>query len=348
MSVKKVGVPFKSVLSTSQKFVDSNGDGLMHRSAWAGAGNGVLFYDANGDGVISEDREYIFTKWDPTATSDLEALRAAFDKDGDGKLSGAELNGFKVEVTNANGTTSVQTLAELGITEINLIGDATEIMLPDGSTIQGQTTYTRSDGSTGTVANATLVAEVDGKRVVQSTGRIFDGPNAGQVTIISTGYNADGSIAFTIKSVTNGTATLTTNSYDDNGDGVVDRLQTITRVTNGDGSKTETRSNYSGSDLATAVVVNSQVTLTSADNKLITINRDATGGGWVSQKEVQTTNPDGSRSDVITDFAKDGVTVVDKLTKQVSVGSRARDINRALDGNADNDNAVRLKFGHAA
>ena len=91
-------------------------------------------------------------------------------------------------------------------------------------------------------------------------------------------------------------------------------------------------------------MINSQVTITSADNKIITINRDATGGGWVSQRHVQTTNADGSRSYVITDFAKYGVTVVDKVTKLISVGCRARDINRALDGNAVNDNAPCLEL----
>ena len=36
----------------------SSDDGLQHRSAWAG--DGVLFYDADGDGKISERREYVF------------------------------------------------------------------------------------------------------------------------------------------------------------------------------------------------------------------------------------------------------------------------------------------------
>jgi hypothetical protein len=49
----------------------------------------VLFYDANNDGTISEKRGYIFTECDPTATSDLAALKAAFDTNGDGKLTAA-------------------------------------------------------------------------------------------------------------------------------------------------------------------------------------------------------------------------------------------------------------------
>lgn len=88
------------VLVQSTNFIDAGGDGLLSRTAWAAAGNGVLFYDANGDGLISEKREYIFTEWDHTATSDLEALRAAFDSNGDGKLTSADaaFGQFKVMV----------------------------------------------------------------------------------------------------------------------------------------------------------------------------------------------------------------------------------------------------------
>jgi len=42
-------------------------------------------------------------------------------------------------VTNADGTTTALRLAQLGITEINLMGDATHIELPDGSVIADQT-----------------------------------------------------------------------------------------------------------------------------------------------------------------------------------------------------------------
>jgi len=42
-------------------------------------------------------------------------------------------------VTNADGTTTALRQAQLGITEINLMGDATHIELPDGSVIADQT-----------------------------------------------------------------------------------------------------------------------------------------------------------------------------------------------------------------
>ena len=101
-------------LAQSTHFVDG-GDGLKHRTAWAAAGDGVLFYDVSGDGEISEKREYVFTDWDPSATSDLEALRSVFDTNGDGKLTAADSTfaSFKVMVTKADGTIEAKTLAQL-------------------------------------------------------------------------------------------------------------------------------------------------------------------------------------------------------------------------------------------
>ena len=102
----------------------------------------MLFYDTetvgqDGYNEISDIREYVFTEWDPTAKDDLAALRSRFDTNGDGKLTGTELTGFKVMKTNADGSLTAVTLASLGITKINLTQDATQIALPDGSQITG-------------------------------------------------------------------------------------------------------------------------------------------------------------------------------------------------------------------
>ena len=148
-------------LSESTQYFDSGNSGLKHKTAWAGAGDGVLFFDPNARDAITETRQYVFTEWDPGASSDLEALRSAFDSNGDGKLNSADADfaKFKVLVTKADGSTEVKTLADLNITEIDLTGDATQIELPDGSLITGQTTFKRGDGTTGTVADATLASE---------------------------------------------------------------------------------------------------------------------------------------------------------------------------------------------
>ena len=77
-------------LSQSTVFMDATGDGLLNRTAWAAEGNGVLFYDPDNTGEISEKRQYVFTEWDPTATSDIEALRSVFDSNGDGVFDASD------------------------------------------------------------------------------------------------------------------------------------------------------------------------------------------------------------------------------------------------------------------
>jgi hypothetical protein len=209
--------------------------------AWAAAGNGVLFFDPDGRNAITEDRQYIFTKWDPTAADDMAALRGAFDSNGDGKLTNLDTDfaKFKLLVSNADGSTTVQTLGQLNITEINLRADATNIVLPDGSVITGQTTFTKVVGgvtTTGTVANTTLAAEGQGYKLDQT---VTTDVNGNRVVDIKA-YAAAGNIAFASKTVTSPTGALTTISYDDNGDGVWDRIQSISKVTNGNLSKTTT------------------------------------------------------------------------------------------------------------
>jgi hypothetical protein len=92
-------------LSRSTMQVESAGDGLLHRTAWAGAGDGVLFIDADGNGVLSNSHEYVFTEWAGGASDDLDALRKVFDSNGDGKLTSADARWgeFRVLVTQADG-----------------------------------------------------------------------------------------------------------------------------------------------------------------------------------------------------------------------------------------------------
>ncbi|WP_217356583.1 FG-GAP-like repeat-containing protein [Ruegeria atlantica] len=326
-------------LSQSTVFMDADEDGLKNQTAWSGDGDGVLFFDADGDGVISETREYVFTEWDPTATSDIEALRAVFDSNGDGVFDANDdaWGDFKVLVTQADGSLVAMTLDELGITSIDLTADATHIELPDGSVITGQTTFTKSDGTTGTVADTLLVSNTQSYRIEES--EVTD--SEGVRTHIQTGYGADGAISFVITSVTSADGTSIANSYDDNGDGVVDRLQTIVTVTNPDGSKSETVTNKAGSEAGSAVLVSARRTTTSADGNTVTIERDSTGGGWYDQTEVRTTHGDGRLTIVTTDRGPDG-SVIRRSSETVSADGLTR--TDAID--ADGDGWVDLTISH--
>ena len=97
-------------LSSSNMYFDMANDGYQQHTAWAGAGNGVLVYDPSG-GAITQANQVEFTLWDPTATNDMQALRDVFDTNHDGVLnaSDASWNSFRILVTNADGTTTLET-----------------------------------------------------------------------------------------------------------------------------------------------------------------------------------------------------------------------------------------------
>ena len=77
-------------LTSSNTFFDMTGDGYKNLTAWAGAGNGVLFVDATGAGQLTQANQVIFTKWDPGATSDMQALLDVFDTNHDGALDAGD------------------------------------------------------------------------------------------------------------------------------------------------------------------------------------------------------------------------------------------------------------------
>ncbi len=107
---------------TRSKVCMEGEEALKHGTAWAGAGDGVLFYDTDEDNAISDIREYVFTEWGArrsrnglgdrfrqrtrrtpgTAKDDLAALRSRFDTDSNGKLMGGD-GGLQVMVTRTNG-----------------------------------------------------------------------------------------------------------------------------------------------------------------------------------------------------------------------------------------------------
>ncbi|MEP1575754.1 DUF4214 domain-containing protein, partial [Roseibium album] len=318
-----------TALDRSTVFLDSEGDGFLRRTAWAGEGDGILYFDPDGRNEITEKRQYVFTEWDPTATSDLEAIASVFDTNSDGVLDAGDddFSKFKLMVTNADGSIVSMTLGQLGITALDLTADATNIELSDGSVITGKTTFTRSDGTTGTVGDMLLASEAQGHRVEQ----VETADGSGNRVLTSTAYAADGSKAYEIQSTFSPDGLDVTNRYDDNGDGVVDRIQTIVTVVDPDGSRTETETNLTGSDAATAVLQTRIVTTTSADNSVETIERDLMGGGWYDQRWVRTEHADGSWTIVVSDLAQNG-SVITSRSETVSIDGLVRTDGTDRDG----------------
>lgn len=212
------GLSIKPLTSSSQ-FIDLEGNGYQHRTAWAGAGNGVLVLDADGDGKISRSSEFVFTEWDQTAESDLDALKSVFDTNHNGLLDAGDdrWSEFKVMV---NG--QLVSLASLGIASIGLTATGSGQNFADGSAITGTATYTKTDGTTGAVGDAVLASDVNG--YIIKTTAVTNGDGSKTTTL--GGYDKDGTLAFQNRITVSADGLSTTTQFDDDGNGTYERSQT--------------------------------------------------------------------------------------------------------------------------
>lgn len=267
-------------LQSSSAFFDLDGDGYRIRTAWAGAGDGVLAIDADGDGKITERKEIVFTDWDPGAKDDMAALRSVFDTNDDGVLDkyDDEFSKFRVIVTKTDGTTEVKTLENAGVLSIKLTTDSTEYALSDGSSINGMTIYDKVGGGTGKAAAVTFAAETQGYAVENSVAT--DGN--GVTTVTNVGRTADGGIANVTVTKTSADGNDRTIKFDADGDGVFDQIQTIEKEIVA-GVQIETITNHTGG----GVLINETKTETSADGSTVTISSDTRGGGYYNEIETR-------------------------------------------------------------
>ncbi|HEY8576840.1 MAG TPA: LysM peptidoglycan-binding domain-containing protein [Devosia sp.] len=328
-------------IGRSNKFVDVDGDGRQHRTAWAGTGDGVLVRDANNDGVINLAHEIDFAQWDASATSDMEALRNAFDTNRNGKLDAGDRDFalFKVMVTNADGSSTLKTLGELGITSIGLISNNQEVRFNDGSAIQGTTTFARSDGTTGTAADAVLAYNAEGFLAQQTSTSNPDG----STTTVVTGLNANGGVGEVVTTVLSSNGLTKTISVDTDGDGITDSVMTETKVIESDGSTTRTNSYHDGSG---TLLRRSETTHTSADGKVVTISRDSDGSGTNESSETRTQHADGGLTLTIRGVNPNGSIRAESITT-TSANGLSQGILTDLDGDGDVDASLITTTGVA-
>ena len=137
-----------------------DGDTHKNPTAWVGPDDGLLVFDEDGDRAITHEREYAFASRIGGILTDLEAVRAEFDTNQDGKLTAADerFASFGVwQDANSDGISQpgeFKTLAELGIVSIDLVSDGKAHPAAGGQVnVFGEATFTRQDGSTGIVAD---------------------------------------------------------------------------------------------------------------------------------------------------------------------------------------------------
>ena len=139
---------------------DMDSDGVLENTAWFGPDDGMLVFDADGDGTVSGASEFQFGSGSMT---DLEAVAARFDTNGDGVLDtkDAQFASFGIwQDADSDGVADAGELASLGemrIASISLVGDgAGEVVAGGDANVHGHATYTRTDGSTGTLADVSF------------------------------------------------------------------------------------------------------------------------------------------------------------------------------------------------
>ncbi|MEX0308979.1 MAG: calcium-binding protein, partial [Tateyamaria sp.] len=116
-----------------QTYFDWDDDGFLEQGSWASADDGFLVLDLNadgsrgvGDGVIDQTRELVWSLWGSEGDTDLQALRRAFDDNGDGLLNDLDAVWNELRIwqdLDQDGETDdgeLRTLADWGITQINL------------------------------------------------------------------------------------------------------------------------------------------------------------------------------------------------------------------------------------
>ncbi len=307
-------------LETSSIYVDVDGNGYQQKTAWAGKGDGVLVLDADGDGKISRSSEFVFTEWDSSATTDLEALKHVFDTNGNGKLDAgdARWSEFRVDV---NG--QLVTLSSLGITSIDLTPTGSGQTFADGSAITGTTTFTRADGTTGAVGDAVLATDDAQYKIRTETVANADG----SVTKHIYGSNINGSLAFHNQVTTSADGSTVFTKFDDDGNGTFDRTQ-MNATTIDSGVITKNVANFN----ADGTLADRTTTVTSADRNTVTTWVDQDGDAVGDQRQYYSRNADGSSTTTTEQRSING-TALNRTTVETSANGLTKTTSVDVDAN---------------
>jgi hypothetical protein len=139
--------------------MDVNSDGTLDATHWAAPQDGVLVWDKYADGMVHDQSQFAFAQ---NGGTDLQGLAEVFDTNHDGQLNAADAKfaEFKVwQDANGNGVSDageVRSLADVGITSLNLVSDGVARTPAAGVHEAGRSTATMADGSTMVVADTSF------------------------------------------------------------------------------------------------------------------------------------------------------------------------------------------------
>ncbi|MDF1751630.1 MAG: DUF5801 repeats-in-toxin domain-containing protein [Verrucomicrobiales bacterium] len=185
---------------SEQLMFDFDGDGNLDQSAWVGPDDALLAIDLNGDGLVNDGSEVVFTQHAEGAETDLEGLALAYDSNHDGKLDANddEFSLFGVwQDKNSNGINEegeFMSLEEAGIVSIDLSGDGNAYTAAEGDVyIYGESSFTKADGETGAVGDAAFAVEYgSGEEMPDLSELLSDSDDAMDALLDSFGSDAPG------------------------------------------------------------------------------------------------------------------------------------------------------------
>ncbi len=142
----------------SPVYFDAEGNGLKVKTGWAAADDGMLVMDHNSNGIIDDVDEH-FGGQERLGFDHL----SNFDKDSNNNSDGVidsndvQFNNIKIwQDANEDGVTDageLQSLAFHNIASINLTATDVNQTLADGNILLQQSTFTRTDSSTGNISD---------------------------------------------------------------------------------------------------------------------------------------------------------------------------------------------------
>ncbi|RAI15392.1 MAG: hypothetical protein DKM22_04595 [Candidatus Melainabacteria bacterium] len=139
------------------KFFDHENDGFAEMTSWADTNDGVLFYDKNNNGIIDNGSELFGENYIKSngqkATDGFDAL-ADLDSNNDGVIDANDEHFADIKIEKGDGTQ--MTLAEAGITSINLNASTVNQTDENGNTKILSATFVKSDGTSGELGSFDL------------------------------------------------------------------------------------------------------------------------------------------------------------------------------------------------
>lgn len=155
------GVELKRRGKSKARF-DMDGDGARDDTGWIGKNDGFLVVDRDGDGLIRSAAELSLLGAGKDSASGFDAL-GSLDSNSDGRIDSGDARFAELKIwrdRNGNGVSDqgeVRSLGDFGIASIGLdVRLQAGAAMPGGNRVVAASTFTRADGSTGTIESSTL------------------------------------------------------------------------------------------------------------------------------------------------------------------------------------------------